>query len=269
MLIILPETHRQIQRGLKIAWTKSFSNIAKAASLPGLRTLFTAEFFFWAGFTFFMTFFQILLIQKLHFTTNNVGDFFAYIGICIAVSQAVLLPFVVKRFKPQQVLRVSLFGNGIALFLQLIPHDTAQLLLVAPTIALFNGLTMANASALVSLSANNKMQGEVLGIEASVQALAQAIPAILAGYVATMGVNMPVIVGGAAVCAGGLIFNVFYRTPKLVEREETRPGPGSVIVSIHLNCVRRNCGLLYSLMVWNLSIPATQVARTIRSSGSR
>jgi DHA1 family tetracycline resistance protein-like MFS transporter len=220
MLAILPETHRHIQRGLKIAWTKSVRNIARAAALPGLRTVFAAEFFFWGGFTFFITFFQILLIQKLHFSTNNVGDFFAYIGICIALSQAIVLPFVVKRFAPHQILRVSLFGNGIALFLQLLPHNTTQLLLVAPAIALFNGLTMANSSALVSLSANGKMQGEVLGIEASVQALAQAIPAILAGYVATMGVNMPVIVGGAAVCLGGLIFNIFYRTPKRVAHEE-------------------------------------------------
>src|SRR5262249_55059071 len=94
-------------------------------------------------------------------------------------------------------------------------------LLVSPFIALFNGLTMANASALVSLSATKKIQGEVLGIEASVQALAQAIPAAVAGYVATMGVNMPVLVGGCTVIVGGLIFNLFYRPSAHVSYEET------------------------------------------------
>ncbi|MGI0134291.1 MAG: MFS transporter, partial [Candidatus Micrarchaeaceae archaeon] len=223
--LILPETHQHINSRLKIAWNKSVHNIVRAASLPGLRTVFTSEFFFWGGFTFFTTFFQILLIQKLHFTTNNVGDYFAYIGLCIALAQIVIVPFAVKRFKAHQILRVSLIGNGVALFLQLFPHNTTQLLAVSPLIALFNGLTMANASALVSLSAGKKVQGEVLGIEASVQALAQAVPAAISGYIAAMGVNMPVLVGGTIVVFGGLIFNLFYRPSKHVLHEEVADMP--------------------------------------------
>jgi DHA1 family tetracycline resistance protein-like MFS transporter len=225
MFAILPETHQHINNRLKIAWNKSLHNIARAAALPGLRTVFTSELLFWGGFTFFTTFFQILLIQKLHFSTNNVGDYFAYIGICIALAQAIIVPFAVKRFKAHQILRVSLIGNGVALFLQLLPHNTTQLLLVSPFIALFNGLTMANASALVSLSASKKVQGEVLGIEASVQALAQAVPAAISGYIATMGVNMPVIVGGIIVISGGLIFNLFYRASNHVLHEEAADLP--------------------------------------------
>lgn len=214
LLSILPETHQHINRALRVTWNKSVQNIMKAAQLPGLRTIFTAEFFFWGGFTFFTTFFQILLIQKLHFSVNNVGDFFAYIGICIALTQVVLLPLALKHFKSYQILRLSLVGNGVALFLQLLPNTGGQLLLVAPFIAIFNGLTIANSSALVSLSADRKIQGEVLGIEASVQSLAQAIPAAVSGYIATIGINMPVIVGGSIMIVGGLIYNVFYRSPK-------------------------------------------------------
>ncbi len=203
LLAVLPETHKHIQKGLTMAWGKSIENIRKAASAPGLRVVFGSEFLFWGGFTFFTTFSQILLIRKLNFTQSNVGDFFAYIGICIAL--------LAKRFKNYQILRVSLIGNGLALFLQLLPHNTTQLLMVAPAIAIFNGLTLANASALVSSSAGPEVQGEVLGIEASVQALAQSIPAIISGYVATLGVNMPVLVGGIVVIIGGIMFNIFYR----------------------------------------------------------
>lgn len=220
VLLVLPETHQHINKLLRVTWTKSIQNIRKAATRPGLRVVFGAEFFLWFGFTFFTTFFQILLIQKLHFTTANVGDFFAYIGICIALSQVILLPIVIKRWKSHQVLRVSLLGNGIALFLQLLPTNGGQLLLVAPLIAIFNGLTMANASALVSLSAGKSEQGEALGIEASVQALAQAVPAAISGYIATMGVNMPVLVGGAVIIVGGVLYNVFYRVPKQVDLAE-------------------------------------------------
>lgn len=220
VLFILPETHARINKALKLAWNKSVDNIRKAFARPALRVIFTAEFLFWGGFTFFTTFFQIFLMEKLGFSGSNVGDFFAYIGICIVISQAILVPIAVKRWKSHNILKVALIGNGIALFLQILPDNTTQLLFVAPLIAIFNGLTMANATALVSLSAGDEEQGEVLGIEASVQALAQAIPAIISGYVATMGVTMPVIVGGFVILAGGLVFIAFYKVPKKVEQLE-------------------------------------------------
>ncbi len=211
LLSILPETHKHINHLIKITWTKAIDNIRKAALAPGLRVIFATEFLFWGGFTFFTTFFQGLLREKLGFSTNNVGDFFAYIGIWIAIVQALLIPILAKRFKNYQILRISTVGMGLALFAQLIAGNTKELLFVAPLIALFNGMTIANASSLVSMSASKKIQGEVLGIEASVQALAQAIPAIISGYVATFGIAKPVIVGGFTILAGGIIYNLFYR----------------------------------------------------------
>lgn len=219
VMFFLPETNQHINTKLKMVWNKSVKNIVRAATSPNLRVIFAATFFFWGGFAFFQTFFQIVLREKLHFAPTNIGDFFAYIGLWIAVTQAVLTPFLAKKFKNYQILRFSLIGNGLALLLQLIPHNTSQLLLLAPFIALFNGLTIANSSALVSLSVGKEMQGEVLGINASVQALATSIPAIMAGYIATIGINMPVIVGGSFVIFGGLVFNIFYRPPEKLLHE--------------------------------------------------
>lgn len=218
----LPETHRHRNPLLAVDWTRSLTNIRKAASRPGLRVIFGAEFLFWGGFTFFTTFFQILLIEKLGFETKNVGDFFAYIGISIALSQLILVRLAIKRFKSHDIVRVGLFGSSLALFAQLWPSNAAELFVVAPLIAVFNGLVMANITALVSLSASSQEQGEMLGIEASVQALAQAIPAIISGYVATMGVNMPVIWGGATIFIGALLFLGFYRVPRRVDRQEAK-----------------------------------------------
>lgn len=230
---VLPETHKHINKALRLTWNKSLQNIGRAATAPGLRVIFGSEFLFWGGFTFFTTFFQIYLIQKLGFKVNNVGDFFAYIGICIAVSQALIVPLVAKKLKNYQALRLSLLGNGVALFLQLWPHNTAELLVVAPLIALFNGLTMANVSALVSLSAGAEMQGEVLGVEASVQALAQAIPAIVSGYVATMGINMPVIVGGAIILVGWLFYVVCYRPSAHLLHETPAEAAAETMAAMH------------------------------------
>lgn len=213
LLAYLPETHKHINSKLKMAWNKSLDNIKQAALSPSLRVVFAANFLFWGGFTFFTTFFQILLIEKLGFKQANIGDFFAYIGIWIVISQGVLTPLLAK-FKNSTILRFSFLGLGFALLLQLFPNNTAQLLMVAPFIAIFNGLNIANATSLISSSVGPEIQGEVLGIDGSIQALAGAIPAIISGYVATLGIYMPVLVGGFTIIVGGLIFNIFYREPK-------------------------------------------------------
>jgi DHA1 family tetracycline resistance protein-like MFS transporter len=215
LVALLPETHKHINNKLKLAWNQSLQNIRKAATSPGLRVVFGSSFLYWGGFTFFMTFFQILLIQKLGFKQSNVGDFFAYIGIWIVISQVVFTPLLL-RYKNSTILRFSIFGTGFALLFTLLPHNTAQLLFVAPFIAIFNGLTIANSTALVSKSVGPEIQGEVLGIDSSIQALAQSVPAIISGYVATLGINVPVLVGGSVILAGGLVFNIFYRSPKKV-----------------------------------------------------
>lgn len=224
VLFVLPETHKHM-KNVKIKVGQSLRNIMRAATFPGLRVVFSSLFLFWAGFAFFQTFFTVLLIQKLHFTASNIGDYFAYVGIWIAFTQAVITPAVAKRFKSYQVLRVSLIAVGFGLLGNLWAHNTSQLLLVTPLFAIFVGQTIANVASLVSNSVGPEMQGEVLGINSSVQALAQAIPAVLSGYLAVMGVSTPVLVGATVIMVGGITFNLAYRPSKHILHESAGATP--------------------------------------------
>lgn len=228
IIFLLPETHQHM-RHIKVKIHQSIENITKAASYPGLRVIFPSVFLFWGGFAFFQTFFQVLLIQKLHFSQNNIGDYFAFVGIWIAFTQAVITPLVAKKVKNFNVLRFSIILAGVGLLANLWAHNTTQLLIVTPIFAIFLGQTIANSLSLVSTSVGPEIQGEVLGINSSVQALAQAIPAILSGYLAELSVNMPVLTGGFTVIFGGLLFIAIYRPSRhllhqnLQETTETAP----------------------------------------------
>lgn len=213
VLFLLPETHKHM-KNVKIKASQAVQNIIKAATYPGLRVVFPSIFLFWAGFSFFQTFFSVLLINKLHFNPSNIGDYFAYIGIWVAITQALITPSVAKRFKHYQVLRISLIAVGLGLFANLWAHNTAQLLMVTPLFAIFVGQTIANSTALVSTSVGPEIQGEVLGINFSVQALGQAIPAAISGYIAAIGITTPIIVGASTIIFGGLLFVGIYRPSK-------------------------------------------------------
>jgi len=212
VFLFFPETLKVRQHDLKIRWTKSLNNIMHAYSFEKLRVLFFSNFLFQSGFSFFVTFFAVFLITKFHFKQGNIGDFFAYIGIWVAFTQIVLTRKLGAKYTDWKILRVSFFGCAIMIFSYLLPTHAWQFLFLIPFFAAFNGLTQANSSALVSKSVDRTIQGEVLGVNASIQALAQAIPPILSGFIAAdLSPEAPIFVASGVMFLAAVIFLLFYK----------------------------------------------------------
>ncbi|GIW22197.1 MAG: hypothetical protein KatS3mg068_1204 [Candidatus Sericytochromatia bacterium] len=75
-----------------------------------------------------------------------------------------------------------------------------------PLIAIMQGISYPNITALISNLSSNDSQGEALGINQSMQALAQAIPPILAGIVVSLNIKMPTIIASIFVFIAWIIF---------------------------------------------------------------
>ncbi len=220
VLTVLPETLKHKIHS-KMNVTQAFTNIKKAFTIKGVRNIMPVVFLYSGGFAFFTTFFGFNLIDRIPgFRPSNVADFFSFIGICIVVVQAAITPFLAKRFKNYQIVRFSLFGLGGAFLLMFLPHTTASLYSIGWVIPLFVGLTMANMIALVSSIAGPKIQGEVMGINSSVEALAQGIPAVLSGYIASVGIGLPIKVGSIIVISGGILFWLLVKPKDLHAHQE-------------------------------------------------
>jgi hypothetical protein len=74
------------------------------------------------------------------------------------------------------------------------------LYLIAPFVAIPQGLSIANMSALISKSVSAEKQGVAFGINGSLTALSGGIIPILAGVGSgTIGLNAPFVVGGMCV----------------------------------------------------------------------
>ncbi len=206
VLFSLPETLKE-KIHVKLRWTQSFRNIRAGLAMPRVKTLLPVNFLFTAGFTFFTTFFGFSMIKRIHgFTPANVADYFSLIGIWIALFQGFLIPKLARRLKNYQVLRFSYFGVAAVLPIILLAHTTTQAILVSPLIPLFVALSMANSIALLSSVADPRLQGEVMGVNSSFEALAQGIPAVLSGYIASIAVFLPTLVGSTIILFAGYIF---------------------------------------------------------------
>ncbi len=218
---LLPET-REPAADSQVDMLRSVKNITKAFSHPDLRLIFLVAFMFQAGFSFLVTFFGVFLIDRFAFTQGDIGMLFAYIGIWIVFAQVFVTNRLSHFYREYQILRVSLVITGIAVSLYFFASAWWMLLLIAPIMAIFNGVSQANLPAIVSRSADKQVQGQVLGLNTSVQALAQSIPPVLSGVIAaSVTAESPLIIASAVIITAGIVFITMYKPPASVKRTET------------------------------------------------
>lgn len=182
------------------------ANIARALRDSVHRNLFCVVFFLGFGFNFFTQFFQLYLIDTFDTTQSQLGLVFSYVGICSILTQTIIVPTVSKRFRPAQVLTVSLLLLALMFPLLLLVPRFALLFPVITFIPLFNGLSNPNLTALISGLGGVENQGEILGINQSVLAITQFLPPLIGGFIVGHHFALPNWITAASIITAWIIF---------------------------------------------------------------
>lgn len=207
VLAFLPETNVNVNPSKRFVWTKSFRNIRHALSLRHLRALFTTNFLFQFGFTFYMTFASVYFFARFGWTEGELGNYFAYIGLWLVITQGLITRWASKWFTERQILKNSILLGSISIMAIITIPSAFWLFFVAPFFAMAIGLTQANLTALLSRSAGAGEQGEILGINGSIQALAMAIPPLLSGVIAALfSAEAPLAISAVIIGFAGIYF---------------------------------------------------------------
>lgn len=207
VLVFLPETNATVDPSKRFVWTKSFRNIRHALLLRHLRSLFTTNFLFQFGFTFYMTFASVYFFARFGWTEGELGNYFAYIGLWLVITQGLITRWASKWFTERQILKNSILLGSMSIMAIITIPSAFWLFFVAPFFAMAIGLTQANLTALLSRSAGAGEQGEILGINGSIQALAMAIPPLLSGGIAALfSPEAPLAISAVIVGFAGIYF---------------------------------------------------------------
>lgn len=213
----LPETRDASSRGdlPPMRWTRSFANIGKTFSVPALRRVVPALFLFNAGFTFFSTFWGVVLVEEFRFDPLQVGGFFGYMGLMIVFAQGGVVRRMPTWLRDATVLPAAMLLVGASLVpFALIPGNRPDLIWwVPPFLAVGTALARSHGTALLVRTTPAAMRGEVMGIHSSAYALAQLVPSALSGYVAAREARLTVLVGVVAALAGWALFVATWREP--------------------------------------------------------
>lgn len=207
VVYFLPETLKT-RIGKDFNLMRPIHNLRQVFKRDYLRMVIPALFLFNAGFTFFTTFWGVVLVEQFDFNQGQVGNFFAYLGIMIILAQGGFVRRLSGKVRDYKVLNISMFLTAACLFVYyLLPNGyKLGIYLVPPVLAVGTALTKSFSSAVITRLSPADSLGESMGVSSSANALAQVIPALLAGYIAAYHARLPVLVGAIIVGLAGLIF---------------------------------------------------------------
>jgi DHA1 family tetracycline resistance protein-like MFS transporter len=189
---------------------RGFRNIGKSFAAPNLRGIFTIVLGLSLGFTFFTQFYAVILIQDFDFTEKNIGLLFGWIGIWLAITQGLIVRKLSNIVAPKFILQFTILTLSIGIALVLLPDQAWWFYVIAPIIAISQGITSPNMTSVISEQANADQQGEILGINQSMQSLGQAIPPIIAGYLNAIDNRLPMVAAAGLIFLSWLIYMLLF-----------------------------------------------------------
>jgi len=213
-IIFLFKETNQHRTNKPISPLTGLQNFIKAFTNKSLRNIFFVIFLMTTSFNFLIQFYQFYVRESFHFSKQDVGVLYAFIGLSVAFTQGVILRPLSQKYSPTQLLSVGLFFFSIAYLLLLIPTQTSLLYFTTFIVILFQGVTFPTTLSVVSNQASKDVQGETIGINQAVQSAAAAFPIVI-GAVMNLGYmdleySFPMWFGAAVTFLSWVFFMYFF-----------------------------------------------------------
>jgi DHA1 family tetracycline resistance protein-like MFS transporter len=207
VLVSFKETKKH-EKILHLELQRTFISVFSGFRNQTLLPIFRANFFFFLGMIYFFSFIPVYLLKEFHFGAKQLGFYQAYLAIFV-----VSTPFCFKYFSPRwSSLKITTAGSfffGLSLLICLIPLGVSALLVTLIFPSIFASIGFTYTAILISDRTSKENQGEMLGLNQSLQFLSEIIVGITGGILAGLLSQLPLIMGSlcCGICALILLFS--------------------------------------------------------------
>ncbi len=205
--IMLPETNKHLGQ---MAHKKlfDFGKLAKALfdNRVGKTLLITLAYS--TAFGLFIFSYQPVSVKQLHLSPTLISANFTIFGVVGLISQAILIPWFVKKFPEKKGLIVSLSATGVT-FIGLYLGSFSAILfgIISVFMGLANSLINPMVNSILSREVDPQSQGEIMGINASYMSLGNIIGPVLGGVIVVAGLSLPFLLGGLVLFGCAVVAN--------------------------------------------------------------
>lgn len=197
------ETHVQRQK-VSIKQAYSFVSFKKLFAYPEFRALFIAVFLGGGGWSLYWEFMPVSRITQDGFTVRDLGNLYTYEAIFYVISCGFLIRAVVNRLGEERCFFLAMCCLAVFVAVLCIDKNPKMLWIYIPVQQFMLALFNTTATTLISNGAHHSVQGEVLGVQTSVQSLAFTLAPLIGGLFLSISINLPLMLGALSFVIGAV-----------------------------------------------------------------
>ncbi|SDX25305.1 TCR/Tet family MFS transporter [Litoreibacter albidus] len=168
---VLPETvTAEKQRPFEWARANPVGGLKAITALPGLGALLAVYFFYQIGNMVYPAIWAYYTAASFGWSPGVIGASLAIYGVSMAVTQALLIRWVIAKLGEVRTVYWGLIYNAMTLAMMAFITDGVVLLVLTP-LAAFGAVVGPALQAVMSGRAADNQQGELLGVMSSINAL--------------------------------------------------------------------------------------------------
>lgn len=152
-----------------------FRRIREINPKPIIKVLFLTKFFFSVMMAFYMGTISLYLIDLFQFDSSELGVFMLVVGIFLSFNQAFMAPRIIKKLGEFPTLLLGLGLSTLGLIAITLTNNFWLYIAFYYIMNLGLSLSFPTFNGLISIHADPKKQGAVMGISESINSLAMAV----------------------------------------------------------------------------------------------
>ncbi|OGK19372.1 hypothetical protein A3D80_00570 [Candidatus Roizmanbacteria bacterium RIFCSPHIGHO2_02_FULL_40_13b] len=215
--LYLPETNKHMGE-VRHGKLFDFPRMARTLFDPNVGATFFISLVFFLAFACALIYgFQPFTLKVLHILPSQNAILFTMFGIVGLISQTFLVGRFSKKLGIKTSFSISLFFTAVSLLIMFFSRSIPIFIIASIILGLFNSFVQTLIPTILSQETDEKSQGTIMGLNASYQSLGMIIGPILGGFIATIAIPLPFLVGAGLVLV--CFFMSFYVMRPDVKKE--------------------------------------------------
>ncbi len=204
LIILFKETSSIQSTKIKIQWAQAIKIFASAFEHRQVRFLSILFFIFMLGWSSYYSFISVFLIKKYAFTPTEISYFLTLMGVGFGIGNGFLMQWFAKRFSLIASFLICSLGAALMVMAMLISGSSIICWLLIVPMASGIAIAYATAITLFSNQVDASQQGWVMGITGSIMAFVFGVDAFIGGFLASLSVNLPIILSLVSLLAAAI-----------------------------------------------------------------
>lgn len=143
------------------------------------------------GWTLYFQYIGIFLLQRFHFSSNQIGNFISFMTLCLAITNVFMLQYLLRFFSEKQLVSISLLVITVLTPIHLFTDALIWQYIIVMPLMIGVGLIWNCILTLASNAVSAEEQGWALGIIGGTNSFSWLIASILTGALDYLEPSLP------------------------------------------------------------------------------